>query len=147
MCLFIVCYDSHSFERVHKESNVWWAWLRCGLIEEFYGRPALPPPFTLLYRAFRILRLLTRRVWSACCTLVACLTCFRRRRGSSKCCIIIACAVHHSTRADVRRACQPPDSSRAGYVVVSFSSPSCHAQTRHRYLSGLTLWRNRLRET
>jgi len=65
---------------------VWWAWLRCGLIGEFYGHPPVPPPFTLLYRALQAVLLLVAGVCGVCEALARCVShcfacCCRKREG------------------------------------------------------------------
>nr|KAG5708607.1 hypothetical protein BaRGS_033028 [Batillaria attramentaria] len=50
MLNLLIAYFNNSFNAVNERSNVWWAWLRCGLLREYHGRVPVPPPFTLLYR-------------------------------------------------------------------------------------------------
>ncbi|KAK7499729.1 hypothetical protein BaRGS_00009070 [Batillaria attramentaria] len=53
MLNLLIAYFNNSFNAVNERSNVWWAWLRCGLLREYHGRVPVPPPFTLLYRLAR----------------------------------------------------------------------------------------------
>ncbi|KAH3718228.1 hypothetical protein DPMN_061028 [Dreissena polymorpha] len=52
---------SYSFTKIHHDTDSHWYYLRFRLIHAYYHSPSLPPPFSVFYNIYAIVRLVFRR--------------------------------------------------------------------------------------
>lgn len=63
--LFFACY-SYTFSAIQENTDVYWRFQRYDLVQEYFTRPPLVPPFIIISHVFLVFRFMIQKFCGVC---------------------------------------------------------------------------------